>query len=126
MRLVVALGGNALLQRGERPDAAVQLRNLAAATPALARLAAEHQVVLTHGNGPQIGRSRWRVRPMSRCRCRTHWTPSAPKPKGCSGIGSCGSWPASCRAQIVAVLTRPSSPPTIRVRRAHQVRRADL
>lgn len=55
MRLVVALGGNALLQRGERPDAAVQLRNLAAATPALARLAAEHQVVLTHGNGPQIG-----------------------------------------------------------------------
>lgn len=55
MRLVVALGGNALLQRGERPDAAVQLTNLAAAVPALARAAAEHELVLTHGNGPQVG-----------------------------------------------------------------------
>jgi carbamate kinase len=55
MLLVVALGGNALLERGERPDAAVQRRHVRAAARALAPLAAEHTLVLCHGNGPQIG-----------------------------------------------------------------------
>lgn len=55
MRIVVAIGGNALLERGEVPDAAVQRRRLAAAAPVLSALAAEHQVVLVHGNGPQVG-----------------------------------------------------------------------
>ncbi len=55
MRVVVALGGNALLQRGERPDAAVQQRNIASAAVSIAEIAREHQVVVTHGNGPQIG-----------------------------------------------------------------------
>jgi carbamate kinase len=55
MRILAALGGNALIRRGERADVAVQLRNLSAAVPALARLAAEHELVLTHGNGPQVG-----------------------------------------------------------------------
>jgi carbamate kinase len=55
MRLVVALGGNALLERGERPDAAIQRRHVAAAAAALAPLAASHQLVLCHGNGPQVG-----------------------------------------------------------------------
>ncbi|MGE0170335.1 carbamate kinase [Nocardioides sp.] len=55
MRIVVALGGNALLRRGERPDAAIQLRHLAAAAPSLASLAEEHELVLVHGNGPQVG-----------------------------------------------------------------------
>lgn len=55
MRLVVALGGNALLRRGERADAATQLRNLTAAVPAIAALANDHDVLLTHGNGPQVG-----------------------------------------------------------------------
>lgn len=55
MRLVAALGGNALLRRGERPDAATQLANLGLAVPALARLASHHEVILTHGNGPQVG-----------------------------------------------------------------------
>ncbi len=55
MRLVLALGGNALLRRGERPDSAIQLHHVAEAAPALARLAAEHEVVLVHGNGPQVG-----------------------------------------------------------------------
>jgi carbamate kinase len=50
-----ALGGNALLRRGEPADAAVQLRNLAAAVPALAALAGDHELVVTHGNGPQVG-----------------------------------------------------------------------
>ncbi|KAB8194090.1 carbamate kinase [Nonomuraea phyllanthi] len=55
MLLVVALGGNALLERGERPDAGVQRRHVRAAARALAPLAAEHTLVLCHGNGPQIG-----------------------------------------------------------------------
>ncbi|WP_327587988.1 carbamate kinase [Nonomuraea sp. NBC_00507] len=55
MLLVVALGGNALLERGERPDAAVQRQHVRSAARALAPLAAEHTLVLCHGNGPQIG-----------------------------------------------------------------------
>ncbi|MCW2867980.1 MAG: Carbamate kinase [Marmoricola sp.] len=51
----MALGGNALLRRGERPDAAIQVEHVAQAAPALAATAAEHQVVLVHGNGPQVG-----------------------------------------------------------------------
>ena len=53
--MVIALGGNALLRRGERPDAAVQVAHLAAAAPALAAVAAEHEVLIVHGNGPQVG-----------------------------------------------------------------------
>ncbi|WP_328325739.1 carbamate kinase [Kribbella sp. NBC_00382] len=55
MRIVIALGGNALLRRGEKPDAATQLAHLVAAAPALAKIAAEHELVLVHGNGPQVG-----------------------------------------------------------------------
>ena len=55
MRIVVALGGNALLRRGQKPDADVQEQNVVAAVAALAPLAAEHELVLTHGNGPQVG-----------------------------------------------------------------------
>ncbi|MEW2487035.1 carbamate kinase [Streptomyces sp. NPDC048411] len=55
MRVVVALGGNALLRRGDRPDAAVQLTNVQAAVAALAPLARQHELVITHGNGPQVG-----------------------------------------------------------------------
>src|SRR5690242_5885593 len=55
MRIVIALGGNALLHRGERPDAAVQEANIDRVTTAIAALATEHEIVITHGNGPQIG-----------------------------------------------------------------------
>lgn len=55
MRVVVALGGNALLKRGEPLDIAVQARNAEAAARAVAALAAAHEVIVTHGNGPQIG-----------------------------------------------------------------------
>lgn len=55
MRVVVALGGNALLRRGDRPDAAVQRANVQAAVTALAPLAQRHELVITHGNGPQVG-----------------------------------------------------------------------
>jgi carbamate kinase len=55
MRIVVALGGNALLRRGESPDAAIQLRHVRTAATALAPLAALHDLVICHGNGPQVG-----------------------------------------------------------------------
>ncbi|GAA2804826.1 carbamate kinase [Kitasatospora sp. CM 4170] len=56
MRIVAALGGNALLQRGEHPDAEVQLHHVHQAARSLAELVeAGHEVVITHGNGPQIG-----------------------------------------------------------------------
>lgn len=55
MRIVVALGGNALLQRGEPMTADVQRRNTRTAAEALAPVAMEHQLVLSHGNGPQVG-----------------------------------------------------------------------
>jgi carbamate kinase len=55
VRIVAALGGNALLRRGEKPDAWVQARNVQRAVAALAPLAHEHELVLTHGNGPQVG-----------------------------------------------------------------------
>src|SRR6185503_6519000 len=53
--IVAALGGNALLQRGQRPDAATQVANVTLAVESLAPLAREHELVVTHGNGPQIG-----------------------------------------------------------------------
>jgi carbamate kinase len=55
MRLVVALGGNALLKRGEPMTAENQLANVRHAAHALAPIIREHQTVVTHGNGPQVG-----------------------------------------------------------------------
>jgi len=55
MLIVVALGGNALLHRGEALDAGIQLRNVERACSVIADLAREHRAVVTHGNGPQIG-----------------------------------------------------------------------
>jgi carbamate kinase len=55
MRIVVALGGNALAPRGEPISADVQRMSVQRATRALAPLASDHQLVITHGNGPQVG-----------------------------------------------------------------------
>ena len=55
MRVIVALGGNALLDRGEPPDAVIQRRHVRQAAAALGPLTAGHQLVLCHGNGPQVG-----------------------------------------------------------------------
>jgi carbamate kinase len=55
MRIVVALGGNALLRRGERMTAENQRHNVRLAAAALAPLASEHALVISHGNGPQVG-----------------------------------------------------------------------
>ncbi|MHB1569235.1 MAG: carbamate kinase [Solirubrobacteraceae bacterium] len=54
-RAVVALGGNALLRRGEPLEAESQARAARAAAARLARVAASHQLIVTHGNGPQVG-----------------------------------------------------------------------
>jgi len=55
MRIVAALGGNALLQRGQPMTAENQKKNIRTAALALAGIAADHQLVLAHGNGPQVG-----------------------------------------------------------------------
>lgn len=55
MRIVVALGGNALQKRGEPMTVVAQRANVAAACTALAPVALEHELVITHGNGPQVG-----------------------------------------------------------------------
>jgi carbamate kinase len=55
MRVVVALGGNALLRRGEPLSAENQRANARVACKALAPMALEHELVISHGNGPQVG-----------------------------------------------------------------------
>ena len=55
MRIVVALGGNALLRRGEPLTSENQLANIRRAAGQLARIVEGNELVLTHGNGPQVG-----------------------------------------------------------------------
>jgi carbamate kinase len=55
MRVVVALGGNALLLRGEPLTATNQRKNAKVAAQALAPVARRHELVISHGNGPQVG-----------------------------------------------------------------------
>ncbi|EIR5520332.1 carbamate kinase [Salmonella enterica] len=53
--LVVALGGNALLKRGEPLEAEIQRKNIELAARTIAQLTQQWRVVLVHGNGPQVG-----------------------------------------------------------------------
>lgn len=53
--VVVALGGNALLRRGEPLEADVQRRNIETAVKTISEIAKVYNVVLVHGNGPQVG-----------------------------------------------------------------------
>jgi carbamate kinase len=55
MLVVTALGGNALLRRGEVMSEENQRRNVRIACEALAPIARDHKLVITHGNGPQVG-----------------------------------------------------------------------
>ena len=55
MRIVAALGGNALLERGEKPDAEIQLRHIQRAASALAPLTHNYELIVCYGNGPQVG-----------------------------------------------------------------------
>ena len=53
--LVIALGGNALLREKEKPSLAAQFRNANNAMDEVAKLVGKYNIVLTHGNGPQVG-----------------------------------------------------------------------
>jgi carbamate kinase len=55
VRIVAALGGNALLQRGQPLTMGAQRENVRRAARALAPIAVAHELVVTHGNGPQVG-----------------------------------------------------------------------
>ena len=55
MRIVIALGGNALLQRGQPMTAENQRANIRLASERIARVADGNQLVIAHGNGPQVG-----------------------------------------------------------------------
>lgn len=55
MRIVIALGGNALLQKGQPLEAPIQRQNIIRATRAIAEIADDHDLIITHGNGPQVG-----------------------------------------------------------------------
>lgn len=55
MRIVIALGGNALLRRGEPLTAANQRANVRTAAERIAAVAPGNQLVIAHGNGPQVG-----------------------------------------------------------------------
>ena len=55
MRVLVALGGNALLKRGQPMTDEMQRANIRTAVRALAPVAASHQLIISHGNGPQVG-----------------------------------------------------------------------
>ena len=55
MLVVIALGGNALIRRGQPPEVSIQRQNIKLAAKAIAEVAREHRVVVTHGNGPQVG-----------------------------------------------------------------------
>jgi carbamate kinase len=55
MRIVIALGGNALLQRGQPMTAENQRANIRTAAEAIAAVAPGNEIVIAHGNGPQVG-----------------------------------------------------------------------
>ena len=55
MRIVIALGGNALLRRGEDMTAVNQRKNIQIAVSALAPIVEQNELVISHGNGPQVG-----------------------------------------------------------------------
>jgi carbamate kinase len=53
--IVIALGGNALLERGQKATGTTQRHNIARAAAAIAPLLEKYRIIITHGNGPQVG-----------------------------------------------------------------------
>ena len=53
--ILIALGGNALIRKGEAGTIGEQLENLKTPVGQIARLSRDHRIVITHGNGPQVG-----------------------------------------------------------------------
>ena len=77
--MLVALGGNALLRRGEPMTAAAQRANVRVAAEALAPVAERHRLVLSHGNGPQVGLLALQGGRVSRRSSPIRWTSSPPR-----------------------------------------------
>jgi carbamate kinase len=65
MRIIVALGGNALLRRGQPLSVDSQIEKIKLAAEALASIALKHDLVITHGNGPHVGLLACRGRPIN-------------------------------------------------------------
>jgi len=77
--LLIALGGNALIQKGQPGTADQQFENLSLPMKQIAELTRKYRLVITHGNGPQVGnlllqQSRRAVTKFPKCR----WRLSAP------------------------------------------------
>jgi len=53
--VLIALGGNALIRKGQQGSARQQLENLKLPIRQIARLAEDYRIIITHGNGPQVG-----------------------------------------------------------------------
>ena len=81
MRVLVALGGNALLKRGEPMTAEAQRANVRVAAAPLAPIAEQHELVISHGNGPQVGLLALQAAPTPRSR-PTRSTCSGRRPRG--------------------------------------------
>ena len=103
VRLVVALGGNALLKRGEEQTSENQRRNVREACRELAPLAKEHQLVITHGNGPQVG-----LLPYN-----PHRTRKRRNTPGCSGRSDGGMLGYAIQQELGNLLPTESSLATI-------------
>ena len=82
MRIVVALGGNALLERGEKPDSQIQLRHIHAAVAALAPIATATRSSSPTATGLRSGFWRWRAPGMCRSHAPTRSMSWAPRRKG--------------------------------------------
>ena len=106
MRIVIALGGNALIRRSDPMTTEVQRKNIEIAAQAIAPLAAEHSIVVVHGNGPQVGLlslqadvvPRRRAVPARRARCGHPGHDRLPDPAGTRSL-----LPPEC--QVATLLT---------------------
>ena len=82
MRIVVALGGNALLRRGQPMTAEQQRENVRVAAQQLAPIAEGNELVISHGNGPQVGPARAPGARRTRRSRPIRSTSSAPRRRG--------------------------------------------
>ncbi len=80
-KLVIALGGNALLQRGEILSAENQQKSIQLFSQMVAQLARDYQLVIVHGNGPQWDCWPCRMLP-TRVRLPGRWISWLPKARG--------------------------------------------
>jgi carbamate kinase len=79
--LLVALGGNALIRKGQKGTIEEQFENLEVPIRQIARLSHKYRIIITHGNGPQVGNllsSRKAAGKCRSCRWRSWW----PRPRG--------------------------------------------